>query len=623
MRNRFVWFFCLAFLFSACKIKFFSPSEGRVLRNADGGTLFDHLIALAPEGKVPLPFSELVTYLAQYGEPHGVLIPLGRSQQRKAGYPNPFADPRRIVGFGASPATAQAQDLYLNLFKNLQLPTTAFFDIDARLFLAYTEKACQIEVLSLLPHSTQFDFQLVDVCPADKPRVRTADSKECLSCHQQGGPLLSEYGFDSNNDPKIRLLLSRHHPQGNVDGIAVQMATSSDDGELIPNDYFSLQVMINSQAKDIMNDNLLWAGGCINLDKIKCREAAIKYHYQDLYGGVPRYKETLRAKLIATEPIDDYLPGPNSYDDWLDAAHLKGYVPSVAADRIYARIKTTDKSSFAIPATVNDRESWDKVVLLAFFMSAIKANKNDSFTMPQGSPPLRADEFETIAVEVEKILIHIHGQDLHLGTEYDFAQPRKVWEVTDYAFLSSGFSEEIQKLFKLTLLPANRKPQLAYLKLDSSLLVTLQADTVSLRSRRSFESIAPNTHIRYTSKYNRDTCTETDKEIKCIFNNFNPMYGEEHKITNIKFHFYSNKIRGHTAPTASLSFTHKGQAYTIALVCRNTHQKNKLHECTPYDIWPVGDAIEKLVTDKNSPLHHDYFDPVSIDRYIVQQMEGH
>ena len=168
MRARFCLLFCLAFLFSACKIKFFSPSEGRALRSTDGGTLFDHLIALAPEGKVPLPFSALVAYLAQYGKPYGVLIPLGRSQQRKAGYPNPFADPRRIVGFGFPPATARTQgfyldatqDLYLSLFKNLQLPTTAFFNIDARLFLAYTKKTCQIEVLSLLPHSTQFDFQL-------------------------------------------------------------------------------------------------------------------------------------------------------------------------------------------------------------------------------------------------------------------------------------------------------------------------------------------------------------------------------------------------------------------------------------------------------------------------------
>lgn len=44
----------LALLFSTCKIKFFSPSDGRALLGADGETLFDHLIALAPEGEVPL-----------------------------------------------------------------------------------------------------------------------------------------------------------------------------------------------------------------------------------------------------------------------------------------------------------------------------------------------------------------------------------------------------------------------------------------------------------------------------------------------------------------------------------------------------------------------------------------
>ena len=620
MCARFCLLFCLAFLFSACKIKFFSPPEGRALRSTDGETLFDHLIALAPEGKVPLPFSESVAYLAQYGEPHGVLIPLGRSQQRKAGYPNPFADPRRIVGFGFPPATARTQDLYLNLFKNLQLPTTALFNINARLFLAYTKKTCQIEVLSLLPHGTQFDFQLVDICPADKPRVRTAEYKECVSCHQHSGPLLPKYGFDSNRDHMIRLLLSRHHLQGHVDGIAIQVARPSDDGMLLTDYYSGLGTMV-FQAKEILNDNKIWAGGCTNLDKIKCREAAVKSYYQDLFGSVPRYKGTLAAKVIDYEPVDDYLPGPNSYDDWLDDARLKGYVPSAAADRIYARIKTTNKSSFAYPASQADRELWGKVTLLDFFMSAIKASKNDGFTMSRGVPPLHAAEFETIATEVEKILIHIHSQDLHLGTEYDFAQSRKVWG--DYAFLSPRFSEEIKKLFQLTLLPANKKPQLAYLKLGSSLLVKIEVGTVSLTEGSASTPIAPpNTNIRYTSKYNRDTCTETNKEIKCIFNNFNPAYGEEHEAIDIKFHFYSNKIRGHTAPTANLSFTHKGQAYTIALVCRNTHHKSKTHECTPYDLWPIGDAIEKLVTDKNSPLHHDYFSPVSIDRYIVQQMEG-
>ena len=506
--------------------------------------------------------------------------------------------------------------VYLKIYNCRRLH---FFNIDARLFLAYTKKTCQIEVLSLLPHSTQFDFQLVDVCPVDKPRVRTADPKECLSCHQHGGPLLSEYGFDSNRDHMIRLLLSRHHLQGHVDGIAIQMARPSDDGMLRPDYYFGLRATV-FQAKEILNDNKIWAGGCTNLDKIKCREAAVKSYYQDLFGSVPRYKGILAAKVIDYEPVDDYLPGPNSYDDWLDDPRLKGYVPSAAADRIYARIKTTNKSSFAYPASHADRELWGKVILLDFFMSAIKASKNDGFTMSRGVPPLNAAEFETIATEVEKILIHIHSQDLHLGTEYDFAQSRKVWG--DYAFLSVSFSEEIKKLFQLTLLPANKKPQLAYLNLGSSLLVILQADTVSLRETHGLKPIVPNTNIRYTSKYNRDTCTETDKEIKCIFNNFNSTYLEDHETIDIKLHFYSNKIRGHTAPTANLSFTHKGQAYTIALVCRNTHHKSKTHECTPYDIWPVGDAIEKLVTDKNSPLHHDYFSSVSIDRYIVQQMEG-
>ncbi len=52
-------------------------------------TLFDQLIALAPDKKVPYPFAELLAYLGQYGEPVAVLMPLGLSQLRQAGYPRP------------------------------------------------------------------------------------------------------------------------------------------------------------------------------------------------------------------------------------------------------------------------------------------------------------------------------------------------------------------------------------------------------------------------------------------------------------------------------------------------------------------------------------------------------
>ena len=142
-------------------------------------TLFDQLIALAPNKQVPYPFAELIAYLSQYGKPVGVLVPLGLSQLRHAGYPEPFKDPRRIVTFGAPDLNnSTTQTLYLDLFQQLGLPKLQVgeFTINGRLFLAYTQKTEQIEVISIRPRGREFDYQVVkNYRKASKPFVAAAD----------------------------------------------------------------------------------------------------------------------------------------------------------------------------------------------------------------------------------------------------------------------------------------------------------------------------------------------------------------------------------------------------------------------------------------------------------------
>ena len=264
-------------------------------------TLFDQLIALAPGKKVPYPFAELIAYLGQYGEPVAVLMPLGLSQLRQAGYPDPFKDPRLIVGFSAPELNnTNTQKLYLDLFKQLGRPTLKVgdFTIDSRLFLAYTEKTKQIEVMSLLPSGVEFDYQVVKNYGAESdPFIAIANRKQCRACHQHDEPLTSAgLSGGSNVLPMIARLIARHHPEGVLDGIPIMIEDkrkqeNSDRSENAREGLLTLKKMkimsienkfnnFHHQAKMILINNKFWHDGCVRpKDRLECRKLLLQKNF--------------------------------------------------------------------------------------------------------------------------------------------------------------------------------------------------------------------------------------------------------------------------------------------------------------------------------------------------------
>lgn len=66
----------------------------------EGQSLFRHLVARAPNGKVPYPFKALLDYVGTYAiETRVAAIPFGRSLQKKAAAPEFLARPRLVAAF--------------------------------------------------------------------------------------------------------------------------------------------------------------------------------------------------------------------------------------------------------------------------------------------------------------------------------------------------------------------------------------------------------------------------------------------------------------------------------------------------------------------------------------------
>jgi hypothetical protein len=157
------------------------PSAGR--------SLFDRLFTEVVDGRavhaVPFPFSAVLDRLNERsgGNTRAVLIPLGRSLQRSAAYPD-FLDSPRVV----AAIVGQAQD------SDTDAP------LENRLFIGYQERGGIIEVISYNETVGRFEFQIVrNYAAGSQPDVRYADRSICLPCHQNHGPIFSRPLWDETN----------------------------------------------------------------------------------------------------------------------------------------------------------------------------------------------------------------------------------------------------------------------------------------------------------------------------------------------------------------------------------------------------------------------------------------
>lgn len=147
-------------------------------------SLFDHLMAQA-DG-LPYPFEDLVALLAQQhpegARPLQLLIPFGRSLLKGQA---DFEAPRILV----------ATD-----FEAASTPASLGLAPRGQLFLGFTEKADEIEVISYNEVAGRFEFQLVQDYRADgQPRIVYARRDICLTCHQGGGPIFPQRPWNETN----------------------------------------------------------------------------------------------------------------------------------------------------------------------------------------------------------------------------------------------------------------------------------------------------------------------------------------------------------------------------------------------------------------------------------------
>ena len=594
-----------------------------VVKNAGGDeTLFDKLIARTPQQKVPYPFTELLSYLSQYGKPVGVLIPLGRSLQRHAAA---FADPRRAVGFGELEPVAASNK---NVTATLSAASMAEFELNGRLFLGYVENTKQIEVMSLLPGQGAFDFQTVENYGRPTMRVQTHSLDACRSCHQHGGPIFTPFSWEETNASQhVAFLLKRHHPQGEVDTIPIdiQPEQREDTGDasstavLDPAQAFEDTV---TQATNILNDHKLWQ---------MCADAACRarllsktFARVNLALSPPDNVNTPSIKPPSAIIEDRFIVSSADLNLFLMLHNetgyrnaLSGYALSPAAQSVVAKIKKAPQN-FHNPEP--EQEGFLQEELLSIFIEATKVIRGEE--IQHTSPSLSDAEFETVYTELEKILVHVHRKDLHLQSRLDPQQPRETF--VPVAILNTIFGRETDKLFRQQLLlPANKNLQTKAGTLENIELSFLDQDfgkhtSITLYWRSTFFSEPWQTDIR-------GSC----KSPACVFKNFSvqgTLFSDVGFVETTaqvqEFLFNDSIVKGARSPVSKLTISMDNKTYRYELLCHKTmlEMGNEGYLCSAHDPWKLTAAINRLSKNTASPLHENIFNPVMVIKALLAEL---
>lgn len=265
----------------------FGPDQPPIGRSA-----FDALVARTSDGAerlvVPFPFTELVKLIESKTQAlatvfnfdstgvHKVLIPLGRSLQRRAARPDYFAFPRIVLGVTGAESPSE----------------TDFPLLRDRLFIGYQEKAESLEVISYNELAGRFEFELVSNYKAGAtPEVTLARRSFCLKCHQNHAPIFSqrEWGETNANPSIASRIVAARAGQGPGRGEASAVAGSFHGVPLeVP---IAAPAEIDASARRANNFQLtqsLWRTACELGDPLKsraCRLAAIKATFEYRLSG--------------------------------------------------------------------------------------------------------------------------------------------------------------------------------------------------------------------------------------------------------------------------------------------------------------------------------------------------
>ena len=234
------------------------PKEGR--------SLFDILFSVdqadALNVQIPFPFTQLIekikTHLTVSDDAiKQVRIPVGRSLRRNAVAPDFFDRPRVVVAADAEPRIIQGK---------------AGLNLKGRLFLGYQQQSNIVEVISYNPVAGRFEFQeIIDYGEGLKPKVRYANRRLCLSCHQNAGPIFSKEPWletDSNQKVKARLT-----PQATPLKVKAKYLPRFDHAWAL--DYAT------DRANYFASSQFIWRQGCAVtnehkiIDSFRCRSAML------------------------------------------------------------------------------------------------------------------------------------------------------------------------------------------------------------------------------------------------------------------------------------------------------------------------------------------------------------
>ena len=647
----------LVFFLASCRFLPFNSAAPKAAQEQQK-TLFDQLIAHAPHQRVPYPFAELLTFLARYGQPVALLVPLGRSQLRHAAYPEPFKDPRRIVGFTAPDVSkADTQKHYLDLFQKLGLSQLRVgeFSIDSRLFLAYTQKTQQIEVMSLMPGGVAFDYQVVKNYGAGgEPFIARADKKQCRSCHQHDMPLTRmSLGSGSNVTPVIARLIARHHPTGVLDGIPIMLSEEEAEEEeqeqtgtadIIGSLFAMVMTKMGSfedrfkifreQAITMLNDNRLWHDGCLKpADNMACRKLLLQQEFSCHYMGRPQ------STVISLPhcPAETELKVRTLYeasarnDEWANYIDnqpevRQGFTLSAAGKRVLDKIK-------AIKLGDLDPNSIDKAepglyALVTFFLEA--AGGGVDFHLPLAMPPLSEEDLLVIQTEVERLFMHVHRKDLHLDTPADPTHKPAVTAATQRHLKSFSITKEVAKLFvQQTLLPANKTQRdIGFRDVYNSLNIEFDATTATLQKSHQLSFALPSDET-LAIEFNATTtapCHTTKDTQRCEFKQvaLDTANCKSCKDARLDLTLHLRQDPRVKPPASPVTLQLNGKRYRFELLCSKyqptPHHRKDNHLCSAHDTWQIGQAFEQLVADPHSAFHSDYVNPPALIRDMLKNL---
>jgi hypothetical protein len=314
-RIRVLLFAIFTFCSAACKPR---DSKSKLLESdvLDHQSLFETLVTGMPDGSVIYPFDDLVSYLESIGGPAvQVLVPIGRSLQKKEAKPDYFKFPRRIIGFVENPFHKLGHGENFN----------------QKLYLGFSDAGDQIEVISYDRSANQFSFLLVkDYSEGKKPHLVVPNRETCTVCHQSGLPIFSQDPWEDSNSTgfEISNLLLKHHPSGKIGKFLVEgPSVNAYPGGI---DQFQFDFGNIRLAPILLESQERWRNSCKGNEdsKLACRGSALSYLVQNSFGENQSISAVWKEKYTTVKPLSSMNPleVAKEYQETLDLTKKESFV---------------------------------------------------------------------------------------------------------------------------------------------------------------------------------------------------------------------------------------------------------------------------------------------------------